>query len=129
MQALNPPTLHPPFARYSHGLAAPAGRIVATSGQLGIRADGSVPAGARDQADLCFAALDAILAAAGLSARAVIRLNAYVTDRAHMPAYMAARDAWAATLDPPPASTLVIVGGFTRPEFLVEVEALAVAPA
>lgn len=129
MQALNPPTLHPPFARYSHGLAAPAGRIVATSGQLGIRADGSVPEGARDQADLCFAAIDSILAAAGLSRRDVIRLNAFVTDRAHMPAYMAARDVWAALLDPPPASTLVIVGGFTRPEFLVEVEALAVAPA
>jgi enamine deaminase RidA (YjgF/YER057c/UK114 family) len=129
MQALNPTTLFPPFARYSHGVAAPAGRIVATSGQLGIRADGTVPADAREQADLCLAAITAILAAAGLSPRAVIRLNAYVTDRAHMPAYMAARDAWAAALDPPPASTLVIVGGFTRPEFLVEVEALAVAPA
>jgi enamine deaminase RidA (YjgF/YER057c/UK114 family) len=27
--------------------------------------------------------------------------------------------------EPPPASTLVIVAGFTRPEFLVEVEATA----
>ncbi|MFN3641903.1 MAG: RidA family protein [Gemmobacter sp.] len=125
MQALTPPTLFPPFARYSHGIAAPAARIVATSGQLGIRPDGSVPADAREQADLCFAALAAILAAAGLGPADVIRLNAYVTDRAHMPAYMAARDAWLAAVDPPPASTLVIVGGFTRPEFKVEVEALA----
>jgi enamine deaminase RidA (YjgF/YER057c/UK114 family) len=129
MQALNPPTLFPPFARYSHGIAAPGGRIVATSGQLGIRADGTVPEAAREQADLCFAAIDAILAEAGLARRDVIRLNAFVTDRAHMAGYMAARDAWAADLAPPPASTLVIVGGFTRPEFLVEVEALAVARA
>jgi enamine deaminase RidA (YjgF/YER057c/UK114 family) len=27
--------------------------------------------------------------------------------------------------DPPPASTLLIVSGFTRPEFVVEVEAIA----
>ena len=30
--------------------------------------------------------------------------------------------------DPPPASTLMIVSGFARPEFLVEVEVIAVAP-
>jgi len=28
----------------------------------------------------------------------------------------------------PPASTLMIVGGFTRPEFLVEIEMIAAAP-
>ena len=27
--------------------------------------------------------------------------------------------------DPPPASTLMIVSGFTRPEFLVEIEVVA----
>jgi enamine deaminase RidA (YjgF/YER057c/UK114 family) len=58
----------------------------------------------------------------------VIRLNAYVTDRAHMAAYMAARDAWLAGAPRLPASTLVIVAGFTRPEFLVEIEATAAAP-
>ena len=31
--------------------------------------------------------------------------------------------------DTPPASTLVIVSGFTRPEFVVEIEAIAAAPA
>jgi enamine deaminase RidA (YjgF/YER057c/UK114 family) len=31
--------------------------------------------------------------------------------------------------DPPPASTLMIVSGFTRPEFKVEVEVIAVGPA
>jgi enamine deaminase RidA (YjgF/YER057c/UK114 family) len=29
----------------------------------------------------------------------------------------------------PPASTLMIVGGFARPEFLVEVEVIAAGPA
>ncbi|MDU1665500.1 MAG: hypothetical protein E6833_04650 [Bradyrhizobium sp.] len=43
-RALSPPSIHPPFARYSHGIAVPAGhRLVVTSGQLGITADGVIP--------------------------------------------------------------------------------------
>ena len=52
-----------------------------------------------------------------------IRIEPPVTDRAHMAGYMAVRDHYVA--QPPPASTLVIVTGFTRPEFKVEVEAIA----
>ncbi len=45
-----------------------------------------------------------------------------------MAGYMAARDAWLTGTARLPASTLVIVAGFTRPEFLVEVEVTAAAP-
>ena len=45
--------------------------------------------------------------------------------RAFMAGYMAARDAWLAGVERLPASTLMIVGGFTRPEFRVEVEVIA----
>ena len=55
----------------------------------------------------------------------MVRINAFVTDRAHMPAYMDARDRWLAQVDRLPASTLVIVSGFTRPEFTVEIEVVA----
>jgi enamine deaminase RidA (YjgF/YER057c/UK114 family) len=96
-----------------------------TSGQLGLGADGTVPAGAAAQAALCFANCAAILAEAGMGPADVIRINAFVTDRAHMAGYMAARDAWLAGVARLPASTLVIVSGFTRPEFLVEVEVTA----
>ena len=126
MKMLQPATISPPFARYAHGVAVPAGaRLAVTSGQLALAADGTVPDGARAQADLCFANCAAILAEAGMGATDVIRINAYVTDRAHMPGYMAARDAWLAGVSRLPASTLVIVSGFTRPEFLVEVEVTA----
>lgn len=126
MRALAPPSIRPPFGAYAHGTAVPAGlRWVMTSGQLGIAADGSVPEGAAAQAALCLANVAAILAEAGMGPEDVVRLNAFVTDRAHMAAYMAARDAWLGDRPRPPASTLVIVSGFTRPEFLVEVEATA----
>ncbi|MEO0918686.1 MAG: RidA family protein, partial [Pseudomonadota bacterium] len=77
------------------------------------------------QADICFSNIDAILAAEGATARDVLRINAYVTDRAYMQGYMRSRDRWLANVTRLPASTLVIVSGFTRPEFKVEVEVTA----
>ncbi|MGL4320408.1 MAG: RidA family protein [Paracoccaceae bacterium] len=128
MRTLSPPSIRPPFARYAHGVEVPPGaRIVVTSGQLGLRADDGLPADAQGQAEVCFANCAAILAEAGMGPGDVIRINAFVTDRAHMAGYMAARDAWLAGVARLPASTLVIVSGFTRPEFLVEVEVTAAA--
>lgn len=126
MRSLTPPTIAPPFAAYAHGVEVPAGaRLVVTSGQLALGRDGQVPDGAEAQARLCFQNCAAILAEAGMTPADVIRINAFVTDRAHMPGYMAARDAWLDGVTRLPASTLVIVSGFTRPEFLVEVEVTA----
>lgn len=128
MRMLSPPTIAALFARYAHGVGVPAGhRLVATSGQLPLAADGIVPDGSEAQAILCFANCAAILAEAGMSAADVIRINAFVTDRAHMAGYMAARDAWLQNVQRLPASTLVIVTGLTRPEFLVEIEVTAAA--
>ena len=124
MRPLAPAAIAPPFARYSHGVEVPAGaRLVFCSGQLGVSPDGGIPEGAREQADLCFANIAAILAEAGMGLGDIIRINAYVTAREHMAGYMASRDAHVAT--PPPASTLMIVSGFTRPEFKVEIEVVA----
>ncbi|MFH1796793.1 MAG: RidA family protein [Pseudomonadota bacterium] len=121
---LNPPSIRPPFARYSHGVEVEAGkRIVAVSGQLGVRADDTVPESVQEQAELYFANIAAILGEAGMTLNDIVRINAYVTHRAYMKHYMEVRDRIVS--EPPPASTLMIVGGFTRPEFKVEIEVLA----
>jgi 2-iminobutanoate/2-iminopropanoate deaminase len=123
---LDPRDIRAPFARYSHGVLVEAGaRLLFCSGQLGIGADDGVPAEAAEQARLCFANISAVLREAGMTAGDVVRLNAYVTAREHMAGYMQARDEFVAHLAAPPASTLMIVTGFSRPEFLVEVEAIA----
>ena len=128
MPPLNPSSIAPPFARYAHGFAVPSGmRLILTSGQLGQRADGTVPPMIEDQCAICFANIDAILASGGASAADAVKINAFVTDRAHMAAYMATRDRWLETSGALPASTLVIVSGFTKPEFLVEIEVIAIA--
>ena len=131
MRSLLPTTIAPPFARYAHGVELPPGaRLVRTSGQLALGKDGQVPESAFDQAQLCFHNIAEILAAAGMTARDTCHVSAYVTDRAHMGGYMQARDAFLADCpeDRLPSSTLLIVSGFTRPEFKVEVEVWATAP-
>ncbi len=126
--ALTPTGIAPPFGAYSHGIAVPPGGLIVTSGQLGLAADGTCPPDVTGQAEICLAAIDAILAEGGATRADVLRLNAYVTRRDDFPAWMAARDAWLADVVVKPASTLMIVTGFTRPDFLVEVEALARRP-
>lgn len=129
IKSLVPETIAPPFARYAHGVAIDGSAgLILTSGQLALHRDGSIPEGARAQAELCFANIDAILAEAGSSVEKVARINAFVTDREHMAGYMKARDAWLAGVAHLPASTLMIVSGFTRPEFVVEIEVTAVLP-
>lgn len=121
---LTPPAMPAPFAAYSHGVLVKAGHdMVFCSGQLGIGADSRVPGDVESQAELCFANIRSILAACGMDLRDVVRINAYVTDRAHMRPYMNVRDRLFP--QPSPASTLMIVSGFTREEFKVEVEVLA----
>ncbi|MEO0387281.1 MAG: RidA family protein [Pseudomonadota bacterium] len=130
MKSLIPAALPAPFGRYAHGVLVPPGwRLLLTSGQLGLPQEGPVPQAVRKQAELCFAHIDAILAAAGAERAHVARINAYVTQRADMAGYMAARDQWLAAATALPASTLMIVGGFTRPEFKVEIEVTAAVPA
>jgi 2-iminobutanoate/2-iminopropanoate deaminase len=122
-----PGALHPPFARYSHGMEVPSGwRILFASGQLGITREKHVPEDAAGQAELCFRAIGEILKSAGMGFADIVRINAFVTDRAHLKDYMAVRDRYVA--DPPPASTLMIVSGFAQEVYKVEVEVVAAAP-
>lgn len=123
-RVFNPPSVRPPFGQYNHGLLVPPGAsLLVTSGQLGVRPDDSIPPDVTGQAELCFEAIKAILDDAGMSFADVIRISGFVTRREDFAAYMAVRDRY--TLEPKPVSTLIVVGGFTRPEFLVEVEVTA----
>lgn len=123
---LDPATIPAPLARYAHGIRVPAGQdLVLTSGQLGLTPNGTVPDRAYAQATICFANIEAILAEGEMGVCDVVHLKAFVTDREYMSDYMLARDEWLSSVKRLPASTLLIVSGFTRPEFKVEIEAIA----
>jgi len=74
---------------------------------------------------LCFENIKAILAEARMSFKDIVRYSAFVTDRAYFPVYGAVRSRYAE--GDAFSSTLVIVSGFTRPEFKIEVEVTAAA--
>ena len=124
MRPLTPNSIHPPFANYSHGVEIAGGsRLVFCSGQLGIDRDGTIPPDVESQARLCFRAIAAILGEAGMSLGDLVRINAYVASAEFLADYMKVRDEFVGA--PPPASTLMVVQGFARPEFKVEIEAVA----
>lgn len=121
---LTPAGMPAPFAAYSHGVLVRAGHdMVFCSGQLGVGPDSRVPGDVESQVELCFDNVRSILASCGMTLRDVVRINAYVTDRAHLRPYMTVRDRLFP--EPAPASTLMIVSGFAREEFKVEVEVMA----
>lgn len=127
-RSINPPAIRPPFARYSHAVLAPAGsEVLFASGQLGVAPDDTVPDDIEAQCILCFENIGAILAEAGMGFADVVRFSAFVTDRAFFPVYGAVRGRYAAGAAF--ASTLLVVSGFTRPEFKVEVEVTALRDA
>lgn len=126
LRHLVPAGIRAPFAKYSHAVEVEAGaRLLFCSGQLGIGLDDAIPATTEEQAIMCFEAIGRCLAEAGMGFANIVRINAYVTGREHMAPYMDVRDRYVTV--PAPASTLMIVGGFTRPEFRVEVEIVAAA--
>lgn len=123
-KSFNPPSVRTPFGQYNHGLYVPPGAsLLVTSGQLGIRPDDTIPPDLTGQAEVCFEAIAAILKEADMSFEDVIRISGFVTRREDFADYMAVRDRYTGALKP--VSTLLVVGGFTRPEFLVEVEVTA----
>ena len=124
---LIPQDMHPPFANYAHAISVPAGaRWLFVSGQLGVDLAGAIPSDVAAQAELIFQNIAKILRDGGMTLQDLVRLNAYLTDPADLAAYMAVRDRHVA--EPAPASTLLVVHAFARPEFKVEIEAVAAKP-
>lgn len=117
-----------PAPAYSHVVMG-SGRLVAVSGQLALDEKGELvgPGDPLAQARQVFENLRRCLAAAGASFDDVVKLTYFVTDVAHMPAVRRARDEF---LDPArlPAASAVQVAALMAPEFLMEIEALAVTP-
>ncbi|HEX5594593.1 MAG TPA: RidA family protein [Micromonosporaceae bacterium] len=122
----SPPTLPPPNG-YSHvATIGPGRRLVWTSGQVPIAADGT-PAPADDweaQTRQAMHNVGAALAAAGATWDDVVKLTFYVVDTSALAIVRAVRDEFI-SIERPPTSSLVQVAGLFRPDLLIEVEAVA----
>ena len=123
----NPPTLSKPTG-YTHVVEASGGKTVYVSGQIALDKDGKVvgEGDMKAQAEQVFKNLQAALAAAGATFKDVVKMNTYTTDISQM---QAVRDVRARYFgDVTPASTLVQVVHLARPEFMLEIEVIAVVP-
>jgi enamine deaminase RidA (YjgF/YER057c/UK114 family) len=129
VRVFSPPQLPKPVG-YSHVAEITNGKMIYVSGQVAMDASGNIVGKGdyRAQLQQVFANLNAALEAAGGSFRNVVKLNYYIVDtveRSEFFAYREVRDKYVDTANPP-AATVVIVRGLFLPEFLVEIEAVAV---
>ena len=123
-KAHTPPTITPPAALYVHGMEVPANaRWLFVSGQIGVHPDGRPGADAREQAEIIWSNIAAILASANMGLRDIVKLTTFATAPAQLPVLREVRER---VLDGHlPASTLLIVAGLAKPEWLVEIEVYA----
>ena len=117
--------IHKPFGEYSLAVLNKKSGLLVTSGQLGIDRVGKIPKTIGEQAKLCFNNINEILDQAKFKKTHILRVNAFLTNRENITEYMKIRDDFFLDIKIKPASTLLIVSGFNKPEFLVEIEVTA----
>jgi enamine deaminase RidA (YjgF/YER057c/UK114 family) len=124
MKIHNPPTIADPIGTYSHGVEAPPNaRWLYIAGQIGIRKDGSVPPTVEAQTEVAWQNIVAILAAAGMKVTDLVKITQFLVNLEDFPKYAATRAKFLAGHRP--ASTGLVIRSLVKPEYLVEVEAVA----
>ncbi len=122
----NPEAIPAPLGRYVHQIeVTDPSRILFISGQIGARADGSVPADPVEQLDLALEYVIANLTAAGLGVEALTKITTYAVGELDPAARRAVLDKHLGAHVS--CSTLVFVAALARPEYKVEVDAWAAA--
>lgn len=92
------------------------------SGQIGLNSNGHVGATFEEQATLAWSNIDAQLRAAGMTKEHLVKVTVFLSDRSHIEAYRATRDAYLEGHKP--ALTCIIAGIFDE-AWLLEIEAIA----
>jgi enamine deaminase RidA (YjgF/YER057c/UK114 family) len=88
-----------------------------------MRKDGSVPPTVEAQTELAWQNIVAILAAAGMKVTDIVKMTQFLVNLGDFPKYAATRAKFLAGHRP--ASTGLVIRSLVRPEYLVEVEAVA----
>lgn len=125
----SPPTMHKPNG-YSHMAEIAGGKLVYIAGQVALNKDGQL-VGKEDfaaQLQQVFENLDEALKSAGGSFADVVKLNYFCVkpvDKSQLAVVRSTRDRYVNT-QAPPVSTFVFVSSLVNPDWLIEVEAVAV---
>src|SRR3977135_1962611 len=120
----NPRSVAAPIGTNSHGVEVTRGaRWRHVAGQIGVRPDGSVPATIEEQTEVVWQNILAVLADAGMGIGDVVKITSFLTRLENFPKFAQVRARYLGSHRP--ASTLLVISSLARPEFLVEVEAIA----
>jgi enamine deaminase RidA (YjgF/YER057c/UK114 family) len=127
-QFLIPDTM-PKSVGYSQVARVTEGALVFVAGQVALDNSGNIVGKGDFTAQIrqVFENLKAAVEAAGGTLNDIIKLNSYFLNFSDLPKFREVRDIYI-NLKNPPASTAIQVTALVRPEFLVEVEAVAVVP-
>ncbi|TAK88288.1 MAG: RidA family protein [Betaproteobacteria bacterium] len=124
LKKLNPPSISAPLGAYTHGIEiSPGARVVHLSGQVGVRADGSVAEGIEGQLECAWQNIFAILAAAGMGPADIVKVTTYLTRPEDFKVHPRIRAKYLG--ESRPGATAVCVSALAAPEFLCEVEVIA----
>ncbi|HLO18715.1 MAG TPA: RidA family protein [Anaerolineales bacterium] len=120
----NPPDVHEPVGSYTHQIEIKGNeRMLVLSGQVGMRADGTVPEDPFEQIDLAFENIFHNLRAASMDVKDIIKLTYYLVGEIDT---AKRREIVLSKLQGhQPCSTLVYVAALASPMFRVEIDAWA----
>ena len=108
----------------AHGVEVPAGaRLLFTNGQVGTKLDGTTPRTTAEQAEVVFARVEAVLAAAKMALSDTVRLTVFLTDQEDVRTFVEVRDRVMG--DHKPGAIILVVKALARPELKIEIEAIA----
>jgi enamine deaminase RidA (YjgF/YER057c/UK114 family) len=108
----------------AHGVEVPAGaRLLFTNGQVGTKRDGTTPGTTADQAEVVFARLEAVLAAAKMTLSDIVRLTVFLPDQGDVGTFVEVRDRVMG--DHKPGAIILVVKALARPELKIEIEVIA----
>lgn len=120
----NPQDVHEPLGSYSHQIEISGNeRLLVISGQVGMRADGTIPEDPFEQIDLAFENIFRNLRAANMDMKDIIKLTYYLVsefDTAKRRAVVLSK-----LQGHQPCSTLLYVAALASPAFRVEIDAWA----
>jgi 2-iminobutanoate/2-iminopropanoate deaminase len=123
---IQPKSLNDPRPRYSHGIVAEGGRLLFVAGQTAMDKDGNV-VGKGDieaQTQQVYKNLTAVLEEAGGSFNNLVMTTTYIVDRKYREGYNKVRMQYYRQNSP--TSTLVIITGLAHPDYLIEINGIAV---
>jgi 2-iminobutanoate/2-iminopropanoate deaminase len=122
-QVIKPPDVHDVSGRYEH--AVRAGDTIYMAGQIALDPDGNLvgPGDAEAQSRQLYSNMERVLAAAGGSLDDLVSTTVYLTNLQHREGHNKVRGELGITA---PANTSVVISALALPEFLLEVEGIAV---